>query len=188
MNVTTDFRAATNPLSRACALVGVIGALSVWNPAHANEEHPLHFPNSQSTTCVYEGSIDAAASLMAAKAPLTGEPDIGAATPTAAASFGTLSAAQKANAQRVATALSEVASANKQAKPPVLLNTQALDSLDTTPATPTVVLDTTTTSAPALTPESAGLTINIALPKSVLQLDEAGNVQNITINLSFPQN
>lgn len=110
-------------------------------------------------------SVEAASAILAEQVAPTGEPSIAAALPTA--TTGNLSASEQENAGRAAHALATVTATQPRA----------------------IAATSNLTVAPSNYVHGANnLTINIALPKQLVnQNDAQGSSQNITINLSFPE-
>lgn len=188
MNLTAYSSNAAKRLRSGWVLAVAISLLVIEHPASANDDnHPIHSQVYRTATTKKMNSIDAAAHIFASQARQNEEPGIGAAIPTAAASYGTITAAEVANAQLVAAALAQGAKgkpAIPQTRAPIAPSIQHLDTARTNQEIPKVVVHTE--AAPSMTSDSSGLTINIALPLAVLKTDETGNLQPITINLSFP--
>lgn len=146
---------------------------------HASDvDHPLHSVMLQNTSAS-DLAKDSEQAMQIA------EPGIGAATPSAKASFGTLSAAQKANAQRAASALAQRVPSTSRTPHAIIQPAQnAIQATDAVTEVQPYIFVNSSTSTPISGGD--GLTINIALPQELLKPDERGNPQNITINLSFP--
>lgn len=198
MNSNTTFGPAS-------ILVGAVAGLLLSLPLHANDSGIPNYssvspaaptsPPQQSTKMAKKNthfngmSLDVVSAILAKQALQSMEPEIGAAAPTAAASYSALTAAQQANAQRAASALAQ--------RPPVsTANAKTLKALATavTPGSanvhPGIVVNSATViqSTDSEATDTRSLTINIELPQEVLKTDSAGNLQSLTINLSFPDN
>ncbi len=188
-------------LGPTSALAYAIVAVILCTPVQANElDMPLEcdppsaktsdakalgYSSSQQKQPHQDNAISVVSSILAGQAMYAQEPGIGAAVPSAAASYGTLTAAQQANAQLAASALAHRALINTHSQKLTALSKSENKNDGSAFTQPKVFVNAIGASNPSTT---KGLTINIELPNEVLQPDAKGNPQNITINLSFPEN